>query len=91
MSFLDQGYNKYLSKAFQQESNIPQRLDPLQVDELIPELSGTKIINYTSTNFNFIPTSPTATPKQGDVYYDKSNQKLNVYNGSAYETIVSST
>jgi hypothetical protein len=90
MSFIDQGFSKYLSKG-QKEEQFPQQLDPTQVDQLISEISGTKITNYTSTNFNFIPTTPNANPKQGDVFYDKTAQKLNVFNGSAYEVVVSAT
>ena len=40
MSYLEQGYNKYLSKAFPKE-DILQEFDPLEVDQIISELSGT--------------------------------------------------
>ena len=81
------GYDITLTKS----DNLQevQEFDPLQIDQLIPELSGSKIVDYASTNFNFIPTTPQANPNQGDLYYDKTDRKLRVYTGSSYETVTS--
>ena len=88
MAWNDIGFSKYLVKI----EVIPKEIEPLDsvsFEYFVPEISGLKIVNYTSKNFNYIPASPQANPKEGDTYYDSQVDKLKIYTGSAYETITS--
>ena len=89
MSWDKIGYSRYLIRPQALPKEV-EPFDPVSFEYLIPEISGIKIVNYTSKNFNFIPTTPQANPKEGDTYYDEQDNKLKVYTGSAFETVTSS-
>ena len=86
MDYTEIGFSKFLERG---KKEITRKLSPNEIDILISEMAGEKIAQYTGDNFNFIPTNPKASPKQGDVFYDKEAKKLKVYTGSAYEIVTS--
>lgn len=85
--YLDRGFNQFFSREKMEET---QPLLGRELDILITEISGDKIVNYQSDGFVYTPTVESATPEEGRVYYDNETKKLRVYTGSSFETITSS-
>lgn len=86
MNYTDTGLDKTLQRQ------IGTKIKPYTTDEverLFTEIPGNKIVEYRSTKFNFSPSTREANPKEGHLYYDKTDKKFKFWNGTAYETISS--
>ena len=86
MSYIDQGFNQFLERG---EEKSSEKLSPLTIDRIIPEIQGEKVVNYKGDFFDFSPSSSQTEPKEGNVYYDKDTKKLRIFTGSSYETVTS--
>ncbi len=82
MSYLDIGFDENLSRTDTKDS-----LSAEEIDKLLPEISGERIVDYQSSNFQFLPTSPSVNAKEGQVYFDNTDRKLKVYTGSSWENL----
>ena len=88
MDYTQRGFNNLLERASTKQKTIP--LTEGEIDRIFPEIPGEKISNYKSNRFSFLPTNPSANPKEGEVYYDTEDKKLKIFNGASYEEITSS-
>lgn len=86
MNYTDTGLDKSLQRQ------IVNKIKPYtsdELDRLFIDIPGTKISEYRSTKFNFSPSTRESNPKEGQLYYDKTDKKFKFWNGTAYETITS--
>jgi hypothetical protein len=89
MNYSKNGFNDNLERASTVQDNPVRQLTPQEADFVIPELDGSKIVNYNSPKFNFNPSNAPQNPKEGDTYYDKENKKLRLWTGSNWEMVSS--
>jgi hypothetical protein len=84
------GFNDNLERSSTIQDTEVRQLTPQEADFVIPELDGSKIINYNSNDFTFNPSQAPSNPKEGDTYYDKTAKKLKIWTGNSWELVNSS-
>lgn len=87
MSYIKAGYNEFLLR---EEDNPFTALTQTQADSMLPEIPGENVTDNQGETFYFLPTKQPANPREGDAYFDETEKKLKVFNGSTFEIITSS-
>jgi hypothetical protein len=71
------------------DNNLERKKTKPIAERELPEIPGYKIIDYTADNMYFVPTIQPKTPKEGMMYYDKTDKKMKIYTGEGFEEITS--